>query len=82
FGLLQGTAGTISGSAYGHYFGRRHLGAIKGFANTMFVASSAFGPLIYGAGFTLLGSYSPAIFATATVPVGLGVVALFRGRRK
>lgn len=76
FGMLQGTMSTISGSAYGHYFGRKHLGAIKGFANTMLVAGSAIGPLLYGAGFSALGSYQLPIMASAAIPFVIGASAL------
>lgn len=79
FGLLQGSISTINGSAYGHYFGRRHLGAIKGFANTMFVAGSAAGPLIYGMGFSALGGYDLVISLTAIIPITVALTA-FRTR--
>ena len=81
FGIVQGTMSTINGSAYGHFFGREHLGAIKGFANTLLVAGSAIGPFLYGAGFTALGSYDLVIMASAAAPFAIGIAALTMRKR-
>ncbi len=77
FGLVQGMQGTILGSAYAYYFGREHIGAIKGFSKTLVVAGAALGPLVYGLGFELFGSYSASLIFSALLPAGVGLVALF-----
>jgi MFS transporter, OFA family, oxalate/formate antiporter len=81
FGIVQGISVALTGSVYAYYFGRAHLGAIKGFSKTIMVAGSALGPIIYGAGFDLLGDYAVALVLTAAVPLAIAVLALFGGRR-
>lgn len=75
FGLSQGMYGAISASVYAHYFGRRHLGEIKGFVTTITVAGTALGPLIFAFGKDLLGSYAPVLALTALLPFGLALLA-------
>lgn len=74
FGVVQGAQGNVGGSAYGHFFGRDHIGAIKGFTRTMFVAATAVGPPLVAWGAGGLG-YGPTLLALALVPAGLGVLA-------
>ena len=75
FGLSQGAAGNVGGSAYAHFFGRAHIGAIKGFTRTVFVAGTALGPLLFPLGVAAFGGYSPTLVALATVPAGLAAWA-------
>lgn len=79
FGLVQGMQGAILGSAYGHYFGRTHIGAIKGFTKTIFVAGTALGPVVYALGLDFSGSYTLPLLLTAPVPTLLGAAALWSG---
>ncbi len=82
FGLVQGMQGALMGSGYAHYFGRDHIGAIKGFAKTVFVGGTAAGPVIYAAGMDWLGSYTPTLLATAALAVVLaGVTAVLDDRK-
>lgn len=76
-GLTQGMKGAISGSAYAYYFGRRHIGSIKGFATTLSVAGTAIGPLLFAVGRDLSGSYLPVLLGSAAVPLILAVAALW-----
>lgn len=75
FGLVQGMQGALMGSGYAHYFGRDHIGAIKGFAKTLFVGGTAAGPIIYAVGMDWLGSYTPALLATAALAAAIGAAA-------
>ncbi len=75
FGMVHGMQGALMGSGYAYYFGRDHIGAIKGFAKTVFVGGAAAGPIIYAAGVDWLGSYTPTLLATAAITVGFGVAA-------
>lgn len=77
FGLSQGAAGNVGGSAYAHFFGRAHIGAIKGFTRTLFVAGTAVGPLLFPLGVAVFGSYAPTLWALALVPAALAVFAAF-----
>lgn len=76
-GLAQGMKGAISGSAYAYYFGRTHIGSIKGFATTLSVAGTAIGPLAFAVGRDVSGSYLPVLLGSALVPAVLGVAALW-----
>ncbi|MDZ7799800.1 MAG: MFS transporter [Trueperaceae bacterium] len=75
-GLAQGMKGAISGSAYAYYFGRRHIGSIKGFATTISVAGTAIGPLVFAVGRDVSGSYLPVLLLSALVPAVLAVASL------
>lgn len=76
FGGVQGMQGAIIGSAYARYYGRAHLGSIKGFVKTIFVAGTAIGPVVYAVGPEVLGSMSLALQVTAIVPFALALAAL------
>ncbi len=82
FGIVQGMQGALMGSGYAHYFGRDHIGAIKGFAKTIFIGGSAAGPVVFAAGIDWLGSYTPALLATAVLTVGIGAAAAVLDDRK
>jgi|SRR5690625_3872219 len=75
-GLTQGMKSAISGSAYAYYFGRRHIGSIKGLATTLSVGATAIGPLIFAIGRDVTGSYLPVLAGSAIVPLLLAVAAL------
>ncbi|MGW9567034.1 hypothetical protein [Prescottella equi] len=79
YGLLLGSsAGSIravEAAAYASYFGVGHLGAIRGLATMISVASTAFGPLALSFGHDLAGSYAPAVTALAAVPLAVMVFA-------
>lgn len=77
FGILQGMQGAIQGSVYAHYFGREHIGSIKGFVTTLSVAGTAFGPLLFALGLEAFGGYAPALLLCATLPFSVAVAALF-----
>lgn len=81
-GTMQGMNQAIQGTVYAHYFGRIHLGAIKGLATTVTVAGTAAGPLVLAAGFDLSGSYRPVLLLVATLPALLAVVAPFLPLRR
>jgi MFS transporter, OFA family, oxalate/formate antiporter len=66
-GISQGTRNALSASAYAHYFGRRHIGAIKGFSTTITVAGTSVGPLVFALGLEWLGGYG-AILAVSAIP--------------
>lgn len=77
FGLVQGAQGNVGGSAYAHFFGRAHIGAIKGFTRTVFVAGTAVGPPVVAWGAAAVG-YGPTLGGLALVPLVLGVAAWTR----
>ncbi len=78
-GLSQGMKGAIQGSVYAYYFGRTHIdiGAIKGFALTLSVAGTAFGPLLFAFGTDWLGGYAPILVFSALPPLLVALTAPF-----
>lgn len=76
-GMMQGMSQAIQSSVYAHYFGRLHIGAIKGLATTITVAGTAAGPLILALGYDMSGSYTPVLIGSAVVPALLAVAAPF-----
>ena len=60
-GLSQGLLMTTSVVIWPSYFGRKHLGSIRGVATTAMVASAALGPLPFGILCALTGEYNTAI---------------------
>ncbi len=76
-GFAQGTMMTISTIIWPNYFGRAHLGSIRGMASTAMVAFAALGPLPFGLVFDLTGNYRLAIFMFLAAPVAIGMATLF-----
>ena len=63
----QGAAGPL----WARYFGREHLGKIRGSTFTAMVAGSSLGPFVMGSLFDLTGSYTPSI------SIFIGIYMLF-----
>lgn len=76
-GAMQGMSQAIQSTVYAHYFGRLHIGAIKGFASTITIAGTAAGPLLLALGFEASASYAPVLLWTALIPLAIGVVTPF-----
>jgi MFS transporter, OFA family, oxalate/formate antiporter len=66
-GVRGGMSGSLEGNVFAHYFGRAHLGAIRGQVVTAMVIGSALGPLLFALGYDLTGSYT-AVTALAAIP--------------
>lgn len=81
-GARNGMFGSLDNNVFAYYFGRRHLGSVKGFATTALVVGSAVGPLIMATGYDLLGSYTATMIACAMPPLALAVVAPFLRLRR
>ncbi len=76
-GVTQGLNGAVKSSVNAYYFGRKHIGAIKGFASTLSVAGTAAGPLIVALGFDAVGNYAPVLLACAVLPLLVAMYAPF-----
>ena len=75
-GLSQGLFFGTSQPLWARYFGRRHLGKIRGLLTTVNVGSSSLGPLFAGLLRDHLGSFDPALLAFAIAPLPLALLAL------
>jgi MFS transporter, OFA family, oxalate/formate antiporter len=76
-GLRGGMQSAIGGSVMAYYFGRAHIGAIKGLATTMLVVGSAFGPLLFSLGLDVSGGYAPVLIASAVPTLLFALVVPF-----
>ena len=75
FGMTNGVTQTLMGVIWANYFGRANLGAISGVTFFFGAASSGLGPLWYGVGRDLMGSYGPALYASALFPLVLAILS-------
>ncbi len=73
-GLAIGINMTTNNVIWANYFGRAHLGSIRGLATTAMVTSSAIGPLPFGVLSDLMGSHEIALLALVILP-GVSVIA-------
>ena len=80
-GVGSGAVTVIFFAGFADLFGKRHLGKIQGVAQTMTVASSGTGPLIFARSFESSGSYSSVFFTLAPLALLVGIWALCHQRR-
>ncbi|MEE3258801.1 MAG: MFS transporter [Candidatus Latescibacterota bacterium] len=71
-GLLMSVGETM----WVRYYGRRHLGKIRGSVSTIGVAASGAGPFLMGVAFDYFGGFSEVLWACAGLAAPLAVVAL------
>ncbi|RSK28480.1 MFS transporter [Bacillus sp. HMF5848] len=80
YGVIWGMVGGIERIAmnivWPNYFGRKHIGSIKGIAMTGMVIGSAFGPLPFGIAYDLFGQYNEILLLMIILPF-LGAIAAF-----
>ncbi len=72
-GLLSGVFSTV----WVRYFGREHLGKIRGVTWTASAAGSSVGPFLMGLGFDNFGNYQIAIFVCASIFLILAVASFW-----
>jgi MFS family permease len=81
FGLLLGVAmGSLRGvdaAAFVRYYGRGHIGAIRGIAAAIGLASTALGPLYFALGLAFSGSYLPVSILASIFPLLVAFGAMF-----
>ena len=71
-----GFGGTIPLSEFlwARYFGRSHIGAIRGIGNPIAVVGTGVGPVLAGAWFDFSGDYNPAFIAAIVVYMTAAVI--------
>lgn len=62
YGLAVAVQSLSTNVLWPNYFGRKHLGSIRGAATVFMVIGSALGPLPFGIAYDMTGSYTIAIF--------------------
>lgn len=76
-GIGQGLYGGLSNTVWVRYFGRTHLGKIRGSLWTATVAGSSIGPFLMGLGFDRFGNFRFSLIVAASVMAILAVVGLW-----
>jgi predicted MFS family arabinose efflux permease len=77
FGLGQGLMSVSAATVWVRYYGREHLGKIRGAQVTAMVIGSSVGPFLMGLIFDGTGSFMPAINLFVYLAVGLVIALLF-----
>jgi len=75
-GLTQGFGGVVGGTLWARYYGRKHLGKIRGSVFTAGVAGSSSGPFIMGLIYDNTGSYQLSlwIFMALLIPIAFAAL--------
>lgn len=76
WGFVNGFERIVLSIVWPNYFGREHLGSIKGLAQTVMVIGSAFGPLPFGLFFDWFGGYQEILIVMILFPLVAGIFAL------
>lgn len=76
-GAGQGIFMTVRSTIWVRYYGRAHLGKIRGTLTTVEVAASSTGPLFMGAAHDLFGSYNGILTLFAAITAPMVLVTLF-----
>lgn len=69
FGVITGFQNVCRRLIWPEYYGKKHLSSISGLTMTALVMGSALGPVLIGAGFDALGSYTKVILLVAVAPL-------------
>ncbi len=75
-GLSMGFYMNVAAVIWPSYYGRLHLGSIRGVSMASTVAFAALGPLPFGLVYDITGDYSLAILVLLALPVSCAVAAL------
>jgi MFS family permease len=78
--MMGATLGIHSGAVqplWARYFGRLHLGKIRGMLTTMCIALSSLGPLIAGTVRDFSGSFDIAMWIFVAIPLPLAILSWF-----
>jgi MFS family permease len=76
-GIGQGLFGAVNNTVWARYFGRAHLGKIRGTVAMAMVAGSSAGPFIMGATYDIFGSYEVSLNLFITLLIPLAIASLW-----
>lgn len=74
-GLTAGSFRVMDATVWARYFGRLHLGSIRGVTMIGTVGGTALGTYILGLGYDLTGNYDSALYYLLTLPVLLTITS-------
>jgi MFS transporter, OFA family, oxalate/formate antiporter len=69
YGCGQGIISVVSGTVWARYFGRNHLGKIRGLSLTVAVGASAVGPVIMGISADYFGGFNDSLWLFSAMSV-------------
>jgi MFS family permease len=75
FGAAQGVMSLVSSTVWTRYFGRRHLGKIRGTTLTVAISASAMGPLVMGVSVDFFGGFGTSMWTFAAAATTLALVS-------
>lgn len=73
YGVAQGMMSIIAATGWARFFGRTHLGKIRGMSLTAAIAGSSLGPLLMAVSDDYLGGFAPSLWLFAGLA---GVIAI------
>jgi len=76
-GMAQGLFGGLGNTVWVRYFGREHLGKIRGSVWTAAVAGSSVGPFIMGITYDLSGDFFISLAGFAVILFGLAIAGIW-----
>jgi MFS family permease len=76
-GAAYGSQQAISAAGFAHYFGRDHLGAIRGASFVFGIGGAAFGPLPFAISADLTGGYRPVLAASLALALACATASFF-----
>lgn len=76
-GATYGSQQAISAAGFAHYFGRDHLGAIRGASFVFGISGAAFGPLPFAFSVDLTGSYFAALVASLALALACATASFY-----
>lgn len=78
-GIAQGALRGVEAAAFVRYFGRAHIGGIRGVSTSVMLGSTALGPLYFSIGRDLTGSYlAPSLWGALLPALVIVIAALAR----
>lgn len=80
-GLAIGMHQAVNAMAYAHYFGRGHLGEIRGVTFLAGISGAAAGPLPFALSVERFGTYAAATWTAAALCVVVALTAVVHARR-
>lgn len=79
-GLASGSYRVIDSVVWAKYYGRLHLGAIRGATMIGVIGATALGPYPLGLSLDYLGSYVPVLTTLLALPILIGIAVIFISR--
>jgi MFS family permease len=75
YGAGQGLMTIVAGTSWAHYFGRKHLGKIRGASMMAAIGGSSIGPVVLGVSLDYLGGFAPGLWLLAASAAVIALAA-------